>query len=145
MTGNLLDPHHYMKLPICGYCMNAWDQIYNRSPWDQRPGSIPPSRWLELCRVGGCDPDAWDFLDEETGLPHPDPTPDDRLFHRRGQGRRWERYTPKLVSEWAAIRNAKYQKVTDQHGNVLSKVVADDRIAWDEEEPVAVSDDDIEW
>lgn len=61
---------HYMNYPICGACMSAWDIIYDRlRVGNKYRNYMSPAECLDGCKVGGCDPDIWDFIDEETGWP----------------------------------------------------------------------------
>jgi hypothetical protein len=149
MTDDPTDIRHYMKLPICGYCINAWDIIFKRPPWDERHGHRSPEAWLEHCHVGGCDPDVWEFLGDD-GWPLPKPKPDNRLYHRRDRNSdtaRWRKFQPKLVTAWAALRDSKYTAVLDEHGReTATKVVPDESISWgDEEDEPLVDADGIEW
>jgi hypothetical protein len=142
---------------MCGYCMNAWDMIYMR----RRSGITTPAAWIGYCRVGGCDPDVWDFLDDTTGWPkgfvfkpgdggHVDwektikkykmPEPDNRVYHRRfddSDGAAWRRNSARMTAAFHAVRLAK----TDENG-----ALKDELIVWDDDEAVeVVADDEIEW
>jgi hypothetical protein len=55
---------HYTNYPVCGFCNTAWDVIYGRIR-----SATPPATWVGYCKFGGCDPDVWDFIDEDTGWP----------------------------------------------------------------------------
>ena len=168
---SVIDQRHYVNLPMCGFCVNAWDVIYMRA----RPGTISPQRWIEFCHHGGCDPDVWDYIDQETEWPpgfvflesgHVDwpetveayvvPDHDDRVFHMRlseGPGAAWRKIMPKLAATFSATRGA---------GRYENGTVKDEDIQWDEpdepepeddgiQEDVSdagdefVDDDDIEW
>jgi hypothetical protein len=156
------DFRHYMRLPMCGYCINAWDIIYQR----MRPGLKSPQEWLAYCHVGGCDPDVWNFLDEETGWPHgfvflqggrvdwqqtlddyEVPAHDDTVYHRRannGEAARWRKVMPKLVDAWWKTKGG---------GRYENGVVKDEDIDWgdvefEDDAPADVEfvpDDEIEW
>lgn len=153
MTG-LRDLDFYMHYPVCGFCRTAWDIVYQR----QR-SLTPPSRWVEWCKVGGCDPEIWDFLDDDTGWPldwmidvrtgRPDwdfmpevPLHDNDAIHRAkdmGPNAPWRKISLRLVKQW--------QDKEERRRNITA-----DELQWDEDlpdEPVEAdevpSDDDIEW
>lgn len=135
---DLLNPNHYYRLPICGFCQNAWDMLFQRPPWASRPGSMSPGEWVNLCPVGGCDPDVWDYLNEFTGEPNGvKPKGNNATYHRRltdDHSAAWRKRWPGIVHQWAAKKNEKFQPVVDRYGKVLSRVVADDDIDWGDEE-----------
>jgi hypothetical protein len=163
MAAAALDDHrHYMRLPMCGYCMNAWDMIYMRL----RPGTTSPARWIEFCHVGGCDPDVWDFIDEGTGWPngfvlndhgvdwmetverYQPPDHDNTVFHRRlsdGDGARWRKVMPKLVDAWHATRKEK----EDSNGALKDELIDWGEVEFEEEETTdeveVIPDEEIEW
>jgi len=59
-----------MHYPICGSCYSAWDVIYDRGRVGNQWGKhSSPADILHGCKFGGCDPDVWEFIDEETGWP----------------------------------------------------------------------------
>lgn len=169
------DQRHYMNLPMCGFCMNAWDLIYMRL----RPGSrTSAQRWVEYCKVGGCDPDVWDYIDLETGWPtgyivneetglvdwlrvseeYVIPDYDDSVFHMRlsdGPGVRWRKMMPQLISAFSKTRGA--GRYTD-NGTLPEEDIVwgeDDKVEQvpepdvgnleDVSDPDFVDDDDIEW
>lgn len=55
---------HYTHYPVCGFCTEAWDVIYVRSR-----STTSPADWVGFCKHGGCDPEVWDFLDDDDGWP----------------------------------------------------------------------------
>lgn len=108
---------HYARYPMCGFCTNAWDIIYQRMRTHTNP-----EEWLNYCPVHGCDPDVWDYINltthwpkgwkvfRETGMPNwkkmpPKPTPDDRVFHKRA--------TDGLNAKWRRTSNALLNKAQD--------------------------------
>lgn len=121
---NVAQFSHYVRYPICGYCSTAWDILFQRTR-----SSTSPGRWLEYCKVGGCDPDVWEFIDEATGWPEswpfdskahriewgevdPEDVPphDDRCFHRRSQfhspdNAPWRKISDKLLAQAHERRN----------------------------------------
>ena len=143
-----------MGYPVCGFCMTAWDMIYQRT----RTGT-PASQWVNYCKFGGCDPDVWDYISEGSGWPNkwklkpngrpdwsklPDPPPaDDRCFHKRadsGSNAPWRKYGAKLLKE-------------SQEASHRRRNIQDHEVIWDEdedetewqEEQGEVSGDAIEW
>lgn len=156
---NATELRHYTHYPMCGYCYNAWNIVYCRTRSLTSPG-----KWVEWCPSGGCDPDIWDHIDENTGWPedwkldsmgHPKgyrnpkkyplfiPKTDNRVYHLRADddsNAPWRKTSSRLRNEQIA-RTAKKKGLTI------------DDIEWDEDpEPSAVppeftptSVDDIEW
>lgn len=106
MGGDPTKLDHYESYPVCGFCVNAWDIVYQR-----RRALTSPEQWLGYCKVNGCDPDIWDYINltthwpkgwkvfRESGIPNwkklPAPPPfDDRVYHRResdGQNAKWRK------------------------------------------------------
>src|SRR4051794_1839621 len=95
VMGNPAQLKHYANYPVCGFCINAWDIVYQRTR-----SNTSAARWVDYCKVVGCDPDIWDYLDMETGWPKgwpmkgepemPDwdklpkpPEQDNRVYHKR--------------------------------------------------------------
>lgn len=61
---------HYMAYPLCSFCTTAWDVIYDRLRAGNKYGQYAsPAEILNDCKVGGCDPDIWNYIDDETGWP----------------------------------------------------------------------------
>ncbi len=143
-TTSPIDPKHYVRLPICGYCGNAWDIVFGRPPWHKGPGRYTAEEWLGHCRVGGCDPDIWEFLEDPFVVEY-----DNRVYHRREDDEPnapWRRMWPKIVAQWAAIKNSRFtDTVTDRVTGQRVRVVAVDEIDWGEPETVPAADEDIEW
>jgi hypothetical protein len=128
---------HYAHYPVCGYCINAWDIVYQRMRM-----STSPAQWVDYCKVFGCDPDIWDYLDPETGwprdwpmvgepevpkwsnLPIP-PDPDNRVYHKRdndGQNAPWRKVGRALTNKAIEAR---------ADFNMIDPV---DRAEWDDDE-----------
>jgi hypothetical protein len=156
MSG-VTDFEHYMNYPVCGYCNTAWDIVMQRMR-----AITPPGRWLDWCPCGGCDPDIWDFLDDDTGWPWDWPydartgrpvwskipkeimAADNRCYHRRtdsGPNAPWRKNSEKL------------RKKSIERAEKRRNITASD-IDWDEvEEEVREtvpptpesSDEDIDW
>lgn len=103
--------------PMCGHCYTAWDLLYGRIR-----SNTTIRQWLEYCRWGGCDPDVWDFLDDNGEPTGEVPTYNRNLYHRRADD------TP---SGWR-FSNKKKAVAT------VPRKPAED-IEWDTEE------EDIEW
>lgn len=157
------DHRHYMRLPMCGYCMNAWDMIYMR----QRPAITSPASWIGYCRVGGCDPDVWEFLDDATGWPvgfvmadnghvnwaetietYEPPEHDNTVFHRRlseSDTAAWRRVMPKLVEAYTETRKAK----SDDNGALKDEYIDWGDVEFEDEdvddEVEFIPDEEIEW
>ena len=135
------DIAHYAGYPMCGYCYNAWDAIYGRSR-----SLLSPARWIDFCPVGGCDPDVWDHLDEDTGWPtgwkvggngmpvaytKPGvklviPAYDNRVYHMRSDSDAhapWRKTSVRLTK-------AAQEKSARRKGISLTEV------QWDDDEPV---------
>lgn len=160
---------HYVHYPVCGFCMTAWDLIF------QRLRSITsPQRFVEWCKVGGCDPDVWDYIDERSGWPYgwkliaqptvatqpirvkwnklPEPPEyDDRVYHKRspdskGPSEPWRRTSAQL------LKKAQEKNERKRNGEFVIEWDGDDD---EDEEPVETvveateeiewDDDDIEW
>lgn len=157
---------HYVSYPVCGFCMSAWDIIFQRMR-----ALTSPQRFVEWCKVGGCDPDVWDYIDDRSGWPYgwkliaqpsvPDvpirvkwkllPEPpefDDRVYHKRspdskGPNEPWRRTSTQLLKQAQAKAERK------RNGDFV--------IEWDDDEdednpdPVDAvetddaDDDGIEW
>jgi hypothetical protein len=151
---------HYMNYPVCGYCTNAWDVIYGR-----KRSRTSPMQWVSYCKVGGCDPDVWDHIDEGTGWPPgwkladnglplgysksnkplKIPATDDRVYHRRASDdpkAPWRNITNKLRREWGE-KVAKKKGLTadeiDWEDDDLQELVAADLLARD-----SVVEDDVD-
>ena len=135
----LTDLGFYMNWPMCGHCATAWDVIYQRLR-----SSASPEHYVNLCPVGGCDPEIWDFLDDRTGwpvgweldsrhipiwseLPDP-PLAEPQAYHRR-----------ELLVD--SNPHAPWRKVWDrlhkenQKRNERRAKRTDDELDWDEPEP----------
>lgn len=134
--------HHYMNFPVCGFCTNAWDIVYGRMR-----STTSPARFVEWCRVGGCDPDIWDFIDDGTGWPvgwklskhtglplcYKDPKKwpleipeyDNRVYHRRKNddpGAPWRKIMISLHNRQAKVKSES------------NKPTAFEDIEWDDDE-----------
>ena len=149
--GNPAEFEHYKKYPMCGFCTNAWDIIYQRSRH-----LTSPVVWVgEYCPVGGCDPEVWDYLNsttmwpkgfkvsKKTGMPNWDKLPnlpdhDDRVFHKRK--------TDGPNAKWRRTSNALLKKAIEAH-EAFRLEDPTDRAEWDDEEdvtqPVDLADADI--
>lgn len=145
--GDVKNFKFYMNYPVCGFCMSAWDIVFQR-----RRGGLPPQQWVNYCKVGGCDPEIWEYLDDDTGWPKgwklrsngwPDwkklpkpPKANNDCYHRRdddGVHAPWRKNSLKLLRQ-AQMKFEKQRNITDE------------QIRWDEEEePEQAVSDDIEW
>jgi hypothetical protein len=133
MTGDPTTIKHYTHLPMCGFCVNAWDVIYGRVRT-----LISCEQWIGYCKWGGCDPDVWEYIDEITGWPigmklnkqgKPKafydhkivieiPPFDNRVYHRRsdsGDNAPWRKVSVQLMKAWqertAKIKGIKIEDV----------------------------------
>lgn len=77
---------------MCGYCETAWDQVMGRLKYHR----YNPGYWLSYCRVGGCDPDIWDYLDGKGNVVER-PLYSKKLFHRRDASVPWTSHTTRRV------------------------------------------------
>jgi hypothetical protein len=146
---------HYNHYPVCGYCLNAWNIIYQR--W---VSALSPVEWLHYCRHNGCDPDVWDYINRATGWPKgfkvgrqsgkpnltklpPVPEYDPRVFHKRDPQDEFSSQARWRKNSDALIRKAQDYRAT------LRGVSPVELAEWDEpesEEPellVDLSDPDI--
>jgi hypothetical protein len=120
-----------------------------------------------MCRVGGCDPDVWDYIDDATGWPidfsfhddghvdwpdtietYPVPDYDNAVFHRRGhdgEGAQWRKVMPKLMAAWALTHGrARY----DENGSVPDEEINWGEVEFEDVEEGSVDvieDEEIEW
>ena len=136
-TKNLLDDRHYVKLPICGFCQNAWDILFARAPWSRSAHGTAPGQMVRYCRVGGCDPDIWEYLDEDGDWNGRKVKGNNGTFHRRldnDSAAPWRKGWPRIVAAFSVRRNSQYESVRDKNGFVVSKVLSEDSIEWDEED-----------
>lgn len=150
---------HYMSYPMCGFCTNAWDIIYAR----QRSG-LSCEQWLDKCKVGGCDPDVWEYIDTRTGWPLgwkidkatgrpkvyqdekleiPIPEYDDRVFHMRKPDRGnlynpnapWRKISERLRAE-SIRRKERLRKLSPDDPSLFDD---DDEDLFDEEDDERVT------
>lgn len=153
MRYDVTNINHYDHYPLCGFCMNAWDIVYLR----MRTRHTTAVKWVEMCKVGGCDPDIWEYLDEDTCWPIgwpvgdngepiwekvaklPLPKPDNRCRHRRNDDSErapWRKYGPRLAALASArVRGEKEVAETEEDiwddpppAKVAAKVALDDDI-----------------
>jgi hypothetical protein len=123
---------------ICGFCNTAWDLVYKRCRSVTSVG-----QWVGYCREGGCDPDIWDYIDDNGGLAE-DEVPEfmPHLFHRRDHNNPygWKFGKRARAESEGRVSYTPQQLYEKQLAERQAQKAAADEIEWDSDD-----EEDIEW